>query len=87
MNANPDDTITATIYEGGNGFPDAGEYVAGDDGEVYLVIDIGAGRILTGRSGEGNRIEDVVVELADWADVDDDNEPVCSAIVVSGEEA
>jgi hypothetical protein len=49
-------TVAATIYEAGNGFPDTGDYVQGDDGNLYQVIELGP-RIMTGsRSGESNHI-------------------------------
>lgn len=77
--------VPATIYERGNGLPDVGDYVAGDDGEVYRVVSLD-GRIQTAQtgSGRGNSIS-AIVALADWADVDDDTEPTCSA-VLSGED-
>ena len=70
----------ATISERGNGFPDVGDYVSGDDGEVYVVTAIPSGRIETHGSGAANTI-DAEVALADWSDVDDDSEPVCTAII------
>ena len=71
-------TTTCTIHERGNGFPEVGDYVAGDDGEVYRVSSI-RGRIHTGQScGDANYVH-ATVELADWDDVDDLSEPVCSA--------
>jgi hypothetical protein len=63
----------AIIKERGNGFPDVGDYVAGAEGEVYSVTEF-RGPIQT--SGGGNWIR-AVVELADWSDVTDDNEPIC----------
>lgn len=72
---------TATIYEQGNGLADVGDYVAGNDGEVYVVVELlHGGRIETHGPGCGNSV-DAVVALADWSDVNDDNEPVCGAVL------
>jgi hypothetical protein len=70
-------TRTCAIAERGNGFPDVGDYVSGDDGEVYEVVSMDS-TIHTGGAGGGNYVHARVV-LADWSDVDDDNEPVCTA--------
>jgi len=67
--------MQAKIIERGNGYADVGDYVSGDDGEVYTVVSF-RGPIFTG--GAGNFMH-ATVELADWADVTDDNEPTCSA--------
>lgn len=71
--------IKATIQERGNGFASVGDYVSGDDGEVYTVESID-GPIHTGQPGEPNYVH-ATVALADWYDVDDDNEPVCTAVI------
>lgn len=71
----------AIIKEHGNGFPDVGDYVAGDDGEVYRVVSIDLGAIQTGRSPGASSWVRATVELADWDDVDDDTEPTCSAVI------
>lgn len=68
----------ATIHERGNGLADVGDFVAGDDGEVYRVVSL-TGPIHTGPSGVANYMY-ATVELADWDDVTDD-EAMCSAIV------
>jgi hypothetical protein len=73
----------ATIQERGNGLPDVGDYVSGDDGNLYRVTSLG-GTIHTGRPGQGNYVYGEV-ELADWSDVDDDSEPVCSAVLSEDE--
>lgn len=67
--------IDATIYEAGNGFPDVGGLVPGDDGELYRVVSMGP-RIDTGCAsrGEANRIESCRVELADWSETASDDE-------------
>jgi hypothetical protein len=70
-------TLEATIHERGNGFPDVGDYVAGDDGEAYRVVAF-VGPIHTSVPGAGNYIY-ARVALADWDDVDD--EPTCSATI------
>lgn len=75
-------TIEATVHERGNGLPDVGDFVAGNDGEVYRVLKF-RGPIQTGRApGAGNWIR-AEVELADWSDVNDDSEPTCSARIES----
>lgn len=71
--------MDAAIYERGNGLPDVGDFVAGDDGEVYTVTRF-RGPIHTSGAGGGNYIYGEI-ELADWSDVDDDNEPLCSAVL------
>lgn len=61
----------AEIVERGNGLPQTGAYVGGDDGELYHIVSI-ENNINTGRRpGAGNwcRAE---VELADWNDVEED---------------
>lgn len=77
--------MTAIIREQGNGLPDVGDYVAGNDGEVYRVLSI-HGPIQTGRSpGAGDWVR-AAVELADWDDVTDDTEPTCTAVLDDGED-
>jgi hypothetical protein len=65
-------TIRATIYEAGNGLPDAGDYVPGDDGNLYRVVSTDS-RIQTGSPGVGNHVA-ATVELADWSDCDEDDQ-------------
>ena len=67
----------ATIQERGNGLAEVGDFVAGDDGEVYVVVEL-TGRIMV---SSGSTQQDALVTLADWDDVNDDNEPVCSATI------
>lgn len=69
----------ATIYEQGNGFPGTGDYVAGDDGEVYRVASTGS-RITTHAPGVGNSIE-AEVEISDWSEINEDEEPTCLAVI------
>jgi hypothetical protein len=70
----------ATIEERGNGFPDVGDYVPGDDGQLYR-IDALDGRIQTGRApGAANWVR-ATVTLADWDDVGDDEIAEAMAIV------
>jgi hypothetical protein len=70
----------ATIHECGNGFPDAGDYVAGDDGELYRVVEL-VGPIHTGpRQGAANYVY-AVLEQADWSDTEADNLHESRAIV------
>ena len=79
--------MKAIITERGNGFPGIGDYVAGDDGEVYRVVRCHSGRISTGQSGSGNSIR-AEVELADWDDIDDEAEGdmTCSAQILADED-
>ena len=71
---------SATVYEKGNGMPDVGDYVSGNDGEVYRVVEF-TGPIQTGRSrGAGDWVR-ATVELADWSDVTDDTEPRWTCVV------
>jgi hypothetical protein len=79
-------TARATITERGNGFPDVGDLVPGDDGELYRVCSF-EGPIHTDRPGAGN-YRYATVELADWSDTesDDDVQP-CSATIETSEES
>ncbi len=63
----------ATIQERGNGFPDVGDYVPGDDGNLHRVARMS--RIHTGNSmrGDSNYVY-AVVECADWSDCDEGDE-------------
>jgi len=71
----------ATIEERGNGLADVGEFVAGDDGQVYVVEQL-IGPIHTGTAGRGNYVH-AELALADWSDIDDNTEPRCSAVLDS----
>lgn len=72
--------VKATISERGNGLPDVGDYVVDlESGEVYRVVEL-VGRIQIGENGSGNYIHAVLTH-ADWSDVDEDNEPQCSAVI------
>lgn len=68
----------AKIEERGNGFAGVGEYVT-EAGEIYRIVSVES-TIHTGAPGIANYIHGVV-EPADWADVDDDTEPYCTAVV------
>lgn len=61
-------TLKAIIRERGNGFPNRGDYVVGDDCSLYRVLETSS-NINIGRAylGEGNWIE-ALVEEADWDD-------------------
>jgi len=59
----------AKIIEQGNGLPDAGAYVPGNDGQLYKIVAI-ENNINTSGLGQGNWCR-AVVALADWSDVDD----------------
>jgi len=60
--------ITGTIYARGNGLCTADSYVAGDDGNLYLVTNVG--RAATSPQG---LCAPVTATLADWSDVDEDS--------------
>lgn len=61
----------ATIVEQGNGLPDRGLYVSGDDGDLYEIVEIDT-RIQTGAApGQGNWCN-AHVERAEWDDVEED---------------
>jgi len=78
------DAIQVTIDEKGNGFPDVGDFVRGDDGNLYEVVSLG--RIHTGqRSGASNYIHAEVV-LADWDDVDEEDEFPAQVIIPEEDE-
>lgn len=71
--------VAATIVEAGNGFPDVGDYVPGDDGELYRVVTRGR-NITTHGPGAGDQCHGYVLELADWSDAESDDEVhPCSA--------
>jgi len=72
------DEVQATIHERGNGLAGVGEYVVGDDGNVYLVIEL-IGLRQTGRAPGVGDWQLARVVLADWSDIPDDKEPSCSA--------
>lgn len=61
----------ATIYEQGNGLPEAGDYCGGE-GQLWLIESIDS-RIQTGESGCGNWVYATVSE-ADWDDCDEGDE-------------
>lgn len=77
--------IKATIHERGNGLASVGDYVSGDDGEVYRVASLDS-RIQTGRNPGAGNWQYASVELADWSDVTDDTEPTCSATILADDE-
>jgi hypothetical protein len=63
----------ATIYEAGNGFPEAGDYVPGRDGNLYYIIEMGC-TINTGRGpGQANWMR-AEVEEACWSDLPEEGE-------------
>ena len=73
------DALEATIEERGNGFPDVGDYVPGDDGELYRVVSTD-GRIQTGPAGAANWIR-ASVEAVEWDDCDEDAEFPAMAVL------
>jgi hypothetical protein len=77
--------IEAIVSERGNGFPDVGAYVPGDDGGLYRVLSF-SGPIHTGPSGASNYIH-ATVELADWDDCEDGEEFPAMASLLDDEEA
>lgn len=72
----------ATIYEQGNGLPEAGDYCAGE-GLLWLVESIDS-RIQTGDTC-GNYVYATVTE-ADWSDCPEDEEHTARVVTVPAEE-
>ena len=72
-------THTGVIFERGNGLADPGDYVSGDDDNLYRVVRL-VGVIHTGRAGVGNHVH-AELELADWSDITDQeaDDIVCTA--------
>ena len=71
--------VRATIEERGNGFPDVGDYVPGDDGGLYRVVSTD-GRIQTGPAGTANWIR-ASVESVEWDDCDEGDEFPAMAVL------
>lgn len=77
--------IQATIHELGNGFPETGNYIPGNDGNLYRLVRTN-GRIFTGSCGSGNYIH-AELELADWdEDLEEDEEPFPAQAVLEGDD-
>ena len=68
----------ATVYAQGGGLPDVGDLVAGDDGEAYRVLT--RGRVSTSSWG---LCASATLELADWSDVSEDTDGMCSATILT----
>lgn len=75
-------SLEATISERGNGFPDVGSYVPGDDGNLYRVVATGC--IFTGNSPGVSNYMCAQVDEADWSDVDSDDEVFPASVSVQG---
>jgi hypothetical protein len=71
-------TTTGIVVEMGNGLPDPGDLVPGNDGNLYKIVSI-IGPIHTG--GRGNYVH-ATFEAADWDDTssDDDVFPACASL-------
>jgi len=77
--------INATIIERGNGMPDVGTLVPGNDGNLYR-IETSIGHIQTGGPGEGYRMA-VTVSLADWSDAESDDDVYpCTCVIPTDDE-
>ncbi len=74
----------AEIVEQGNGFPNCGVYVPGDDGELYEVVKLES-RINTRHSSAGNWCR-ARVEWIDWSDVEEDEIFPALALILSNQE-
>ena len=72
-------TIEAKIEEQGNGFPQAGAYVA-CDGDLYRVVELSGPIETTGVRGNWIR---ALVEAADWSDCADGDEFPAAVVVGS----
>jgi len=77
------DVVEATIEERGNGLPDVGDYVPGDDGGLYIVVTLD-GPIHTGSAPGAANYVHATVEPADWSDCDEDAEFPALAILGEG---
>jgi hypothetical protein len=78
-------TWNAEIIEQGNGLPDRGLYVAGDDGNLYQIVEID-NNINTGRRpGQGNWSRAEVIP-ADWDDIESDDEVFPALALVGADE-
>lgn len=75
--------MLAEIGERGNGFPDAGDYVPGDDGELYRIVELASCAISTHGPGRANTIC-AFVESAGWDDCEEEDVFPASATVVAG---
>ena len=67
------ETITASIEERGNGFPDVGDAVSGDDGTLYRVVVAGS-RIETQGCGAGSVCSGYQLAPFEWDDLEDGEE-------------
>ncbi len=77
--------MQAIVTDRGNGLPDVGDYVPGDDGNLYRIESI-RGRIETGRhTGEGNWMR-VNVAMVDW-DSCEESEEFPAMVSVDDDEA
>lgn len=77
----PSFTYDAIIHERGNGFPQVGEYVTGQDGKPYRIVRL-IGPVLTGqRSGLPNR-QYAILEGAGWDNITEEAEPYASAVIL-----
>lgn len=81
--AEDESEVEAIIEERGNGLADPGDYVT-SDGDVYRVVRT-IGPIQTGRSPGAPNWVRAIVEPADWDDIDDGNEPRCTAKIVEAQ--
>ena len=74
--------MKVTIEERGNGFPEIGAYVPGDDGDLYLV-DCVESNIHTGsRAGLPNYVHASVI-IASWEDCTEEEEFTAMCIIPS----
>lgn len=73
--------VEATIRERGNGLPDVGDYVAGDDGQLYEVVETTGGIHCSPSGSGGGTYMHARVRLADWDDLSDDeaDDVTCTA--------
>ena len=73
-------TFEVTICERGNGFPDDGDYVPGDDGELYKIVKCGNNIFTGNRPGASNYIY-ATVTLADWDDCSEEDIHSCISFI------
>lgn len=67
------DVVLAAVIDQGNGYPDVGDFVRDDAGNLYEITESGD-RITTG-DPRGNACHGYVVEPADWSDLAEWEEP------------
>ena len=71
-----------TIEERGNGLPDVGDYVPGDDGNLWRIVSL-IGSIQTGRYAGASNWVRATAEMVGWDDCEEENQ--FAAMVIAPE--